>query len=266
MFICRTNRTNKINRTNINLKMDSFRIKDNNITLVDQVEDWLLNFFKKKKLRVGDPIPNEKELYTALGVGRSVLREALSRLKMMGMIETRTRRGMVLSEPSLLGGMKKVVDPRILSEDALFDILGFRIALEVGIVGDIFKNITDNDIRELEQIIEIGGVTENNEYAIFSEFSFHAKLYQITGNKTISEFQHIVKPVLTFVKEHFHAKLAPINTRLKKEGRIVTHKNLIEHLRNRDIDAYRKAIEGHFAVYKIFMSEKHQAELKKNNQ
>ena len=59
---------------------------------------------------------------------------------MMGMIETRTRRGMILTEPTILGGMKRVVDPRILGEEALFDILGFRIALEMGYAA-IFSEI-----------------------------------------------------------------------------------------------------------------------------
>lgn len=96
------------------------------VTLVDQIEDKLLNYFKANDLGVGSVIPNEIELAGALGVGRSALREALSRLKMMGLIETRTRRGMILKEPTLLGAMKRVIDPRILSENTLFDLLDFR--------------------------------------------------------------------------------------------------------------------------------------------
>ena len=121
--------------------MDTLKVHSQTITLVDQVEDKLLNYLKEKDIRTGDSIPNELELAAALGVARSVLREALSRLKMMGMIETRTRRGMILTEPTILGGMKRVVDPRILGEEALFDILGFRIALEIGICSDIFRNM-----------------------------------------------------------------------------------------------------------------------------
>ena len=107
--------------------MDTLKVHSQTITLVDQVEDKLLNYLKEKDIRTGDSIPNELELAAALGVARSVLREALSRLKMMGMIETRTRRGMILTEPTILGGMKRVVDPRILGEEALFDILGFNL-------------------------------------------------------------------------------------------------------------------------------------------
>ena len=180
--------------------MDTLKVHSQTITLVDQVEDKLLNYLKEKDIRTGDSIPNELELAAALGVARSVLREALSRLKMMGMIETRTRRGMILTEPTILGGMKRVVDPRILGEEALFDILGFRIALEIGICSDIFRNITPEDISELEEIVKMGIVFENNEYAPVSEFTFHAKLYEITGNKTISEFQDIIHPVMIFVQ------------------------------------------------------------------
>ena len=72
--------------------MKTLKIQNKVQTLVDQVEDKLLNFLKDNSLKVGDAIPNETELSTALGVARSVLREALSRLKMIGMIESRTRR------------------------------------------------------------------------------------------------------------------------------------------------------------------------------
>lgn len=180
--------------------MYNLKLHNQAVTLVDQVEDSLLNYFREHDLRIGDSIPNELDLAAALGVARSVLREALSRLKMMGMIETRTRKGMILTEPSILGGMKRVVDPRILSEDSLFDILGFRIALEIGICSDLFRNITPEDIVELEEIVRLGIVFENNEYAPISEFTFHAKLYEITGNKTIREFQEIIHPVMVFVR------------------------------------------------------------------
>ena len=153
------------------IAMDTLKVHSQTITLVDQVEDRP-QLFKRERHTHRDSIPNELELAAALGVARSVLREALSRLKMMGMIETRTRRGMILTEPTILGGMKRVVDPRILGEEALFDILGFRIALEIGICSDIFRNITPEDISELEEIVKMGIVFENNEYAPVSEFTF----------------------------------------------------------------------------------------------
>ena len=81
--------------------MDKLRIQDQKITLVDQVEQRLISYFKEQGFRPGDSLPHELELAEALGVARSVLREALSRFKMTGMIESRTRRGMFLVVPLL---------------------------------------------------------------------------------------------------------------------------------------------------------------------
>lgn len=235
--------------------MNTLKIDNHPITLVDQVEDKLLTYIKEKNLKIGDPIPNESELAAALGVARNVLREALSRLKMMGMIESRTRRGMTLKEPSILGGMKRIIEPRILSEETLFDILGFRIALEIGLCSDLFKKITTQDIEDLEEIEKMGIAFGNNEYAPISEYSFHAKLYEITGNRTISEFQSIIHPVMNFVKDKFKDLLSPINAEIEKKGELVTHADLLTFIKKKDEDGFRKALEKHFAVYKIFMDK-----------
>ena len=61
--------------------MDSLRIDRSGYTLVDQVEEKLIQYFKEQGLRPGSSIPNENELAASLGIGRTVLREALSRFK-----------------------------------------------------------------------------------------------------------------------------------------------------------------------------------------
>ena len=237
--------------------MKTLKIQNKVQTLVDQVEDKLLNFLKDNSLKVGDAIPNETELSTALGVARSVLREALSRLKMIGMIESRTRRGMVLTEPSLFGAIKRIVDPRVLSEESLYELLEFRVSLEIGMSYKLFQNLTSEHLKELEEIVKLEIVFENNEYAPISELSFHSKLYEITGNSSIFEVQEIIHPIMVFIKDSFKADLAPINMQLKEENKLVTHTDLLRLLKEGDENGYRKAIEQHFNVYTIFLENKH---------
>ena len=70
-FICQTNKINLI-LTKLNCyTMDTLKLHGQAITLVDQVEDNLLTYFRTKDLRAGDAIPNEMELAAALGVARS---------------------------------------------------------------------------------------------------------------------------------------------------------------------------------------------------
>jgi len=225
-------------------------------TLVDQVEDKLLEYFKSMKLRPGDAIPKEQELANALGVGRSVLREAISRLRMLGLIDSRTKRGMILTEPSLLGGMRRVIEPQILGDGALFDILGFRIALEIGICELIVNNVTNKHLEDLESIVKRGVVENYGEYAPVSEFEFHTKLYEITGNKTIMEFQELIHPVSEFIKDKFKDYFLPINMELEKSGERITHMDLFKLLKNGDKEGFCKAMTNHFTPYYSFLNKR----------
>lgn len=236
--------------------MEVLKLDNRNTTLVDSVEESLIRFFREKGLRPGSSIPNETELAAALGVGRAVLREALSRFKMTGMIVSRTKKGMILGEPSLLGGMKRCVNPLLMGERTLQDILEFRVALEIGISSNIFRNLTPADIAELEQIVEMSQVIGNNKYAPVSEHRFHTKLYEITGNGIISEFQDIIYPVLDFVKELYRDFFEPIEQELIRSGELVTHRHLLDFIKKGDLEGYRRAIEEHFKLYTIYL-ERH---------
>lgn len=99
-------------------------------------------------------------------------------------------------------------------------------------------------------------VIGNNKYAPVSEHRFHTKLYEITGNKIITEFQDIIYPVLDFVKEKYRDFLEPIEKELERAGALVTHRDLLKYIENRDLKGYKKAIEEHFRLYSIYL-ERH---------
>lgn len=230
------------------------KIKNQTVTLVDQVEKKLFEYISKNDMKIGDSVPNENELAEALGVSRSVLREALSRLRMLGVVESRTRRGMVLSEPHMFGGLQRVMDPMILGEKSLFNLLGFRVALEIGISNSIIDNVNDNYIEELEEIVEKGSAgNESNFYRAENENAFHSKLYEITENQSIIQFQEIIRPVVLFVRDKYNDFFEPINRELVKEGRLVTHKNLLDFIKDRDKKGFREGMEQHFAPYSKFL-------------
>ena len=233
--------------------MELLGMQSQSCTLVDLVEEKLLKYLKEHDYCLGQTIPNEAELSSSLGVARSVLREALSRLKMIGLIESRTRRGMVVKEPSLLGGMKRLIDPRNLSEETLCNLMELRVMLETGMVYKLFENLNDKFLRELEDIIKMEEVLGYNEYSTMSEVNFHSKLYEITGNSTIMELELIIHPLMEFAKEKFQDYLMPLNKGIMQEGKLVSHADLLKLLADGDEEGYRRAIEKHLSVYRIFL-------------
>jgi DNA-binding FadR family transcriptional regulator len=230
----------------------SFKIDNKTITLVDKVEMSILDYIKVKKLVPGNSLPNEMDLSAELGISRNVLREALSRLRMLGIVNSRTRKGIVIQEPSLLSGFEKVIEPYLLGERAIIDMMGMRIALEIGLTDFLFLNLSDKKIDELENIVRSQEAMEFS-LTVEQETEFHKKIYEISGNNFIIQFQQIIHPVFEFAKMNYESYFAPVNERLLQEGKIVTHQHLFQCIKNRDMEAYRQAIKTHLQPYMEFI-------------
>ena len=206
-------------------------------TMADVVEVRLRDFLKKKSFKPGDSLPKEIELAEGLGVSRNVVREALSRLRMLGMIETRKKRGMVLSRPDILGSFERVLDPLIIGKDALQDLFELRLVLEMGLADLLYIRKTAQDIDALEAIA-IKENNSDNSFRIKNEIAFHGKLYDITGNDTLKRFQIMLLPIFGYV----------ITLEKNLTGK-VTHLDLVEILRHRNKDEFKKGMYEHLKPY-----------------
>ncbi len=232
-----------------------FKIEHTTSTLVDKVETSILEYMKANKLVPGDSLPNEMMLSAELGVSRNVLREALSRLRMLGIVRSHTKRGIIIQEPSMLSGFEKVIEPYWLGEKAIIDMMGMRIVLEIGLTDFLFLNLTDEKIAKLEQIVRSQEAIKYH-LTVEQETEFHTCIYEISGNNFIIQFQKIIHPVFLFAKTNYESYFEPVNNRLLKEGKIVTHQDLFQCIKNRDMEGYRNAIKMHLQPYMEFMVRK----------
>ena len=223
------------------------------ITLADQVESKIIDYIKENKLVPGDSLPNEMEFVKMMGISRNVLREALSRLRMLGLIQTRPKRGIVVTEPPLLNGLKKVLDPNLLSVKTIQEMMGMRIAIEIGITDFIFTNITEESITELEQIVTRQKAIGINNLSIEDEMLFHTKIYEIAGNKFILQFNEIMHPIFVFAKENYESYFQPINIKLKDQDKIVRHSDLLQLIKDGNKDGYQNAMKAHLKPYWEFL-------------
>jgi DNA-binding FadR family transcriptional regulator len=217
-------------------------------SLVDQVEEKLLSYFKDMSLKPGDSLPGEIKLKEALGVGRSVLREALSRFRMVGLLESKPGRGMILCEPELFNGLERVMNPHLLSREKLMDLLGFRVIIELGAVDFIFQNVTDSDIVDLEVIVNNQVVYENNQFTPQSDYEFHVRLLEIADNNSVKQFQKIVYPIFEFAKENFHEFFTNYKKAHDEDG-LISHRDLFDLLKSGKKEQYRQAMKKHLDLY-----------------
>jgi GntR family transcriptional regulator, transcriptional repressor for pyruvate dehydrogenase complex len=219
--------------------IDSLQSLDTS-SLVEKVEKNLIELFINKKFRAGDSIPKELELTKALGVSRTVIREALLRLKMRGLIETRKKRGAVITSPDMVSILEKSMNPQILDDETLKEMFEMRLALEIGMADFIIERVTPQDIAELKQIvINEPDETSNEIFMIEQEIRFHGKLYDITGNENLRKFQKMLLPVFDYVHK---SGLLKKNIQHKK---YVSHKGLVELIETGSAELLRNGIRNH---------------------
>ena len=164
----------------------------------------------------------------------------------MGLIESKKKKGSVITSPDLFGMMSKSMNPHILDQDTLKEIFEIRLVLEIGMADLLFYRITKEDIEELKTILSTEPpVTQFHLFNIGHEIAFHGKLYEITGNSTMKKFQKMLLPVFDYVH---HSGLLKKNPLLKM---FVSHKELVAILENGNPEQFRNAmrshLENHFA-------------------
>lgn len=206
--------------------------------MADQVEAKLHEYIIKSAIRPGDPIPKEQELAEALGVSRNVVREALSRLRMLGLIDSKKRRGMILTQPDVLKGLQRILHPSILDESVRKQLFELRLVLEVGLGDLLFKRKTAKQLQKMAQIVEREKTASTKIERIRCEFDFHSTLYEMAGNDTLKRFQAILMPVFEYVVE-YESKLQHTSTGT------VTHADLLRILSEGSPDDFPNAMRRH---------------------
>ena len=122
--------------------------------LADQATKRLRDFIVNEKYQPGDLLPGEIELSQKLGVSRTIIREALSRFRMMGIVESRRRRGMILTSPDILSGFELAIDGTWLEADTQRELFELRLMMEIGLSDLLVKKKTARLIAKLSSIID----------------------------------------------------------------------------------------------------------------
>lgn len=216
-------------------------------TLVDKVENRIIELLLDKKLKVGDAMPKELELAETLRVSRTVIREALMRLKVMGIVTSKKKKGTVITSPDLTSVLEKSMKPEILNPLTLKEMFEMRLSLEIGMADFIIQRVTADDIKDLKNIVklekkyQISGHTNSEKSMVFNaeyEALFHGKLYEITNNNTLKNFQNLLLPIFSYVIQRLPKKI-------EENVNFTSHAELITLIEKSDAHALRDGIRQH---------------------
>ncbi|WP_238935107.1 FadR/GntR family transcriptional regulator [Pseudomonas typographi] len=222
-------------------------------TLVDEMS----RLIEQGTLKPGDKLPSEVELMEVGGVSRSVVRDALSRLQVAGLVETRRGIGtFVLNTP---GSDVSRLDPSsIVTLQDVIAILDVRMSFEVEAAGIAALRRTEAQLQAMQQALARFELASDTGGSIVSDFQFHLQIAAATNNRYFTE-------IIT----HFGTSMFPrarLNSAaIARLDRQQTHSRLVrehEHIYNAiarvDYDAARAAMRVHLSNSRARVMKAHQ--------
>jgi len=226
------------------------------VSLVDQVEERIRLAICESGLKAGDSFLGEVELANRLGVSRNVVREALSRLQTLGVLNTRKRRGTVIAEPDIFAGMAKVVDLPVFGETPQRELVEIRLIMELGVSEIIMLHKSAAGLRKLERIVSKEEKDPANQLlGTQCDLEFHSTLFEMVGNETLKRFQAL----LVRFFEWSVANMQVVVDRFESPE-VVSHRDLLELLRAEDAEGFHNAMRVHLATHRAVLEKDFQIE------
>ena len=218
--------------------------------IVEQIKDLI----KEGRLSAGDKLPTLKELAEDLKVGQSAVREALTVLEAMGLVEIRQGGGAYIRHTQTDDTILPLSIMLLLERDLSLEVLHVRKFLEVGAAGLAASQRTDEELLKMERALQ--EMLEDIEAGTLGEqadWEFHFTVAEASRNSLLIRLMHTVADnMMVSLKANrqmlFSAEGMPM--KLYEE-----HKKIYEMIKKQDPIGAEQAMYDHLYRVELYMGK-----------
>lgn len=210
--------------------------------VVAELEAQIVSGHLKNKM----PLPSERELMDQFGTSRTVIREAISSLASLGLIETRPRFRPIVRKPdyaTVLHACGNVVQHLLADKTGIKNLYDSRVFVERTLVRDAATHAKKEDIADLKQALmdNRAAIPDSQEF-YRTDMAFHGVLYRIPKN-----------PIFPAIHEGYTSWLAPrwnkmLRSPERNETNYLAHKAIFDAILERDPAEAEKALVNHLTA------------------
>jgi len=155
--------------------------------LSGEVVQRIAGEIRSGRLAPGARLPTEQELMAAMGVSRTVVREAVAALRAEGLVTTRQGSGAFVAADA--SRVPYRIDPEGLSSIAdVLEVMELRLAIEVEAAALAAERITPERLAPIGRALRaIESAIERGEGAVNEDFAFHRAIAAASGNPRFAE-------------------------------------------------------------------------------
>jgi GntR family transcriptional regulator, transcriptional repressor for pyruvate dehydrogenase complex len=211
--------------------------------LSDQVAEQLTAEIKQGRLMPGDKLPTEARLVEQFEVSRTVVREAVSRLKSLGLVDSRQGSGVFVSQKLPFAPLHFEVR-QAASQEAVVQMVEVRRALEAEVAALAAERRSADDIRAIQQAVKaLNAAVETGGNGVAEDVKFHRAIADATRNPFLIQ-------TLEYLGQFLHG--ATQVTRANEARRVdfaaevqTEHQAILQAVEAGDAEAARQAAAAH---------------------
>lgn len=196
------------------------------------------------RLKPGDKLPTEPELAEMFGVSRTVVREAVARLKTDGTVRSRQGAGVFVSDSGHQPTLR--IDPDSLLDRSLFkSLFELRAMLEINTAGLAAERRDESATAAialaLKRLREVPGT---DAASVDADLDFHYAIAQATGNSFIATF---IRFIASQVRESIITTRRNGDPERSATVTYAEHAAIYEAINKGDAATARRAMSRHIA-------------------
>jgi len=200
----------------------------------------ILDYLLAGNVQPGAKLPSERKLAVVLGVGRSVIREALKSLTLLGLVDVRQGDG------TYLKSMTSDLLPQIiewglwLGAKRTRDLVEARRYLEVVVAGLAAERRDESALHDLRDLIaEMEQAGGDADRFVAADVAFHLRVAEAAGNETLHQIMSSIRSLLqVWISRVMHAATDFEPSRSE-------HVAILRAIESRDPHVARAAMEDH---------------------
>lgn len=167
------------------------------LRLSDRVVEVLTADITSGEIQPRERLPSEAELAESFEVSRSVIREAISRMKADGLVVSKQGLGVFVTAEDDVSRPFRIEDHGTQNPEIVREIFELRVGVEAEAAALAAQRRTRSDLRAFKDVFKnLEAGTSDLELGVAADLEFHLAISQMSKNAQIARFTSYLEKVL----------------------------------------------------------------------
>lgn len=217
------------------------RIKTRKI--YEEIVEQLKDMITRGELKPGNKLPSERDMAESLGVSRASVREALTALEAIGILDIRPGDGTFVKQTSDSETFEPLALVLAVEQNPGAQLMEVRRVLETEMAALAAERATQDNLDKIEESLEIMKIAASTQEAVKADLGFHFAIAEATHNTILLR---IMNTVADLMHNSFRSDREKLYSTPRKANKIINeHDAIYQAIKERNPEKSRKKMLEH---------------------